>query len=86
MDQPEIDTDELTRKISNIWSSILRRDITDVNHHFLDLGGDSLQATVIALTVSEAFFIKIAVGDVYSNPTVRAFSDKVAIILRDARE
>jgi acyl-CoA synthetase (AMP-forming)/AMP-acid ligase II/acyl carrier protein len=57
-------------ELTTIWQSVLGHEPIGVQDHFLDLGGDSLQATMIAARMREHFGISLSLLDMLDAPTV----------------
>ena len=57
-------------ELTAIWQSVLGREPIGMQDHFLDLGGDSLQATMIASRVREHFGISLSLLDLLEAPTL----------------
>ncbi len=57
-------------ELTSIWQSVLGREPIGMQDHFLDLGGNSLQATMIASRVREHFGISLSLLDLLDAPTL----------------
>jgi acyl-CoA synthetase (AMP-forming)/AMP-acid ligase II/acyl carrier protein len=57
-------------ELTTIWQSVLGHKPIGMQDHFLDVGGDSLQATMIAARVREHFGISLSLLDMLDAPTV----------------
>jgi acyl-CoA synthetase (AMP-forming)/AMP-acid ligase II/acyl carrier protein len=60
----------LEKTIAGIWSEVLGLDRIGINHGFLDLGGDSLLATLVVSRLREALQIEVTLLDFFEAPTV----------------
>ncbi|NQZ11974.1 MAG: acyltransferase domain-containing protein, partial [Algicola sp.] len=62
---------EIEQKYIDIWTALLGvRGIT-VNHHFFELGGDSLAATQLIVRTRKALGVDLSVKDLYDYPTIK---------------
>ena len=62
--------------VSDIWSSILQREISAATH-FFDAGGSSFSALVMTGQVAEALEVPISAGTVFDHPVLRDFAAAV---------
>jgi len=60
----------VAQAIIRIWQSVLKVDRVGLHDNFLDLGGDSLQATMIAARIRERFGVELTVLDLMDAQTV----------------
>jgi acyl-CoA synthetase (AMP-forming)/AMP-acid ligase II/acyl carrier protein len=65
----------LEADISTIWLEVLHLEKIDVHDHFLALGGDSIQASIILLTLNERYRAKLALEDFFSDPTIATLAN-----------
>lgn len=71
-------------EVAEIWAAILGLDRVGIFDSFLDLGGDSLQASRIISRVIRAFSVDLALRELFESPTVAAMS--LQITRRRARQ
>lgn len=69
--------EDLHATLSRIWQQILEVPEIGVDDDFQDLGGDSLQALVIARRIGEEGF-DVPPSAVMRRPTVRLLADAIA--------
>lgn len=67
MDQSEYEPslDTIAPRIAAIWKDVLDRDNIGMDEHFLDLGGDSLQAMLCASKIHQAFGTELVLQDFF---------------------
>jgi amino acid adenylation domain-containing protein/non-ribosomal peptide synthase protein (TIGR01720 family) len=65
----------IEEKLTLIWQEILGKEKIGIKDNFFDLGGHSLKATRLASLVQREFDVKVALKDVFSNPTIEYVSD-----------
>ena len=66
--------------LATIWAEVLGLDHVGIHDSFLDLGGDSLQASQIVARVYDRFQVELFPGFFLGTPTVAAMAD---VILRE---
>jgi phthiocerol/phenolphthiocerol synthesis type-I polyketide synthase E len=74
--------DEVERRLLQIWRGLFGIEEPGLEDSFLDLGGDSLLATRLAVQVRRAFQVELPLQAVYRLPTVA----ELAVAVRAARE
>jgi amino acid adenylation domain-containing protein len=62
--------DDIERKLSQIWSTILVIDEIGVHDNFFDLGGHSLAASRVISSVIQTFQVDLSVKALFDTPTV----------------
>jgi amino acid adenylation domain-containing protein/non-ribosomal peptide synthase protein (TIGR01720 family) len=69
--------DEVERELEIIWSDILNVDRTIIGRHadFLELGGHSIKATILASRIHEAFDLKVPLSEIFGRPTIRELAE-----------
>ena len=65
----------LEADISTIWTEVLHMEKIDVHDDFLTLGGDSIQASIILMTLNERYRTEVALEDFFSDPTIATLAD-----------
>lgn len=58
-------------ELANIWRIVLKRDEVGSTDDFFALGGDSIKATRLVVSIEEAFGTRISIRDLFSQPTLR---------------
>ena len=72
---PRNDTD---RKLLKIWSDILGIKTIDISGNFFDLGGHSLKATELLVTIHETMDTELSISDIFEYPSLSELSDIIA--------
>ncbi|HEX8696369.1 MAG TPA: amino acid adenylation domain-containing protein [Longimicrobium sp.] len=65
------------RVMAEIWREVLDVERVGADDDFFDLGGHSLRATRIVWRVQTRLGVKLAVGAIFANPTVRTLAARV---------
>jgi amino acid adenylation domain-containing protein len=79
--RPDLDTPyapprhDVEAAVAAIWAGALHLDQVGIHDHFLDLGGDSLTATMLVAEVKRQFGVELAVRLLFDRPTVAAFTE-----------
>jgi amino acid adenylation domain-containing protein len=68
----------LERALVDIWAQVLKLDNIGIHDKFLDLGGNSLQATQIISQVSDVFQVELPLRALFESPTVASMATVVA--------
>ncbi|MBH5318584.1 amino acid adenylation domain-containing protein [Paenibacillus sp. GSMTC-2017] len=72
---------EIERKLLLIWQEVLKREQIGIDDHFLELGGNSLQAAHVATRLEDCFGVEITLSELFRYTTIRtlaAFIDQVS--------
>ncbi len=69
--------DGLEAEIARIWSAVLGVERVGVRDDFFELGGNSLLSTQVMARVRAAFEVKVALRELFEEPTVEALARKV---------
>jgi amino acid adenylation domain-containing protein len=74
--------DEVEEKLAKIWWELLfNKDeqyvSPDIDDNFFGLGGDSLNAAIMAAMLHKTFEVKISLADVFKTPTIREMAQKI---------
>jgi len=72
---PRNDTD---RKLLKLWSDILGLKNIDISSNFFDLGGHSLKATELLMTIHETMDTELSISDIFEYPSLSELSDVIA--------
>lgn len=70
----QTETEEL---LIAIWAEAFERDVIDPDEEFLELGGDSLIAAVIAAAVHELFGVELSLREFTSDPTAATLAASI---------
>lgn len=81
MPMPELEADastkyeapknDLERKLVEIWKEILEVKNVGVNNNFFDLGGQSLNATILLYRINKEFGIEVSLREIFNCPTIK---------------
>jgi acyl carrier protein len=71
---PRNETEQL---VANIWEDILGLQQVGVYDNFLDLGGDSLQATQLVSRLRESFHADLSLRAFFETPTVAGVAQAI---------
>lgn len=63
--------------LRKIWQTTLEVENIKDNDNFFFLGGDSMLASIVTLSIAETIVSDISLLDLYENPTLQKFSDLV---------
>jgi acyl carrier protein len=74
--------DEIEERLCELWCAILGLEDVGVTDNFFELGGNSLNIMNLITRIHRDFDIRIPLGDVFNNPTIRA----QAVILRGKQD
>lgn len=64
-------------RLCEIWAGILGVKNIGINDSFLDLGGHSLKATVLASKIYKEFDVEIRLKDIFNGPTIKEISEYI---------
>jgi acyl-CoA synthetase (AMP-forming)/AMP-acid ligase II/acyl carrier protein len=67
---PASPTTEVEVLLAGMWADVLGTDVADVHAHFLDLGGDSMQATRLLGRLRAELDLAVSMLDFFDAPTV----------------
>jgi amino acid adenylation domain-containing protein len=73
---------EVEQRLTDIWSTVLRRERIGIEDNFFDLGGHSLLATQLISRVRSAFQIDLPLRHLFESPTVA----ELASVIVDYRD
>ncbi len=64
----------IERQLSDIWKDLLNLDRVGIQNSFLDLGGDSLKAMKLLISINRQFDVGLTVQALYENLTIEKLS------------
>ncbi len=76
---------EVQKRLCTMFKDILDTGNVGVNSNFFELGGNSLQATLLIVRLNKNFEVDVSQSDFYSNPTVSFLAEKIEELL-EAKE
>lgn len=62
---------ELEKRVISIWEEVLGIENVSMSSNFINLGGDSLMATILISTIEQEFKINLSVTEAFVLPTVK---------------
>ncbi len=73
------------RRLAELWSEVLgiRSEEISMDANFFELGGHSLKATILISRIHREFDVRIALGEMFVNPTIEGLSKVIREGLRD---
>jgi acyl-CoA synthetase (AMP-forming)/AMP-acid ligase II/acyl carrier protein len=84
--QLELPETEVQKTLCTIYKDILDARNVGVNSNFFELGGNSLQATMLIVRINKNFEVDVSQSDFYSNPTVSFLAKKIEELLETKDE
>jgi amino acid adenylation domain-containing protein len=68
------------RKLVETWSEVLglERETIGIDSNFFQLGGHSLNASIMAARIHKALDVRISLPDIFKSPTIRALAGCIA--------
>ncbi|MFC4546944.1 non-ribosomal peptide synthetase [Paenactinomyces guangxiensis] len=67
-----------TEKIlAGMWRDVLGIEHVGIHDHFLELGGHSLKAMMLAARIQKGFGVKLSVREVFASPTIQELADYI---------
>ncbi|KRQ92931.1 hypothetical protein CQ12_30415 [Bradyrhizobium jicamae] len=65
---------DIERRLAKIWCGVLEREHVGVDDNFFEIGGDSLQATIMLAKANKEFAADLALGVVFDHRTVASLA------------
>ncbi len=62
---------EIERSLTSIWKDVLQINELGVNDDFFELGGYSMQATILLIRIQKEFNIELPLRQIFKTPTIR---------------
>jgi amino acid adenylation domain-containing protein len=90
--RPELDTpyappaSEIERAVAEIWEAHLKIAGIGIDDPFLEIGGDSLAAVIIAARIQEHFGCEVPMASLFEFPTIRSLSGELQRSVRHAAQ
>ncbi len=71
---------DMELSLAKIWANVLNLNLEklDINDNFFVVGGDSIKAIRLVVTINKKLGIKISLNDLFKNPTVAQLSNFIA--------
>jgi acyl carrier protein len=75
--------DDVEKQLCRLWAGVLdlEKENIGIDDNFFELGGHSLRATILISKIHKTFNVKLILGQLFSQPTVRG----LAQVLKDAK-
>ncbi|PMB02622.1 non-ribosomal peptide synthetase, partial [Fischerella thermalis CCMEE 5273] len=73
---------EIQEKLVTIWERILEVDPVGINHHFFEIGGQSLKAMAFVSEVHREFGVQLPLVHVFEMPTIKDLSSLIEEMLQ----
>lgn len=67
-------SNEIERKLADIWCSVLNIDRAGINDSFFELGGDSLNLVSVIVKIHKEFDVEVPLAQVYKSPTIKGLA------------
>ena len=74
----DLPTNDMERKVADIWSRILDIPQPGIHANFFECGGHSLKATQVISKILEELNVKVSVRELFTNPTIAGISKVIA--------
>lgn len=69
----------IQQKLVSIWRKILGTDGVGINHHFFEIGGQSLKAITLVSEIHREFEVELPLGNIFAFPTIK----ELAVIIEE---
>jgi amino acid adenylation domain-containing protein len=71
--------DNLEKALTGIWADVLgiEKVVISIDDNFFDLGGHSLKATILITRIHQTFNVKMTLGEMFKQPTIRGLSQLI---------
>ncbi len=76
----EAPKNEVEEKLVRIWREVLNIDKIGINDNFFEIGGHSLKATSLAAKIHKELDVKIPLGEIFKNPTIKEIAEYLKIV------
>jgi amino acid adenylation domain-containing protein len=63
-------TNEVEKRLLEIWSEILQRENMGITNNFFELGGNSLNIMTLISKIHQEFEVRVSLGVIFNNPTI----------------
>ncbi|KAF0818519.1 Polyketide synthase module protein [Bacillus sp. ZZV12-4809] len=73
-EQVQKPTNEIQKRLLDIWEKILGIKGIGINHHFFEVGGQSLSAITLVSKINMEFGVELPLADVFESPTIAELS------------
>lgn len=73
--------ERITERVARLWAQLLKCDHVEHDDDFFDLGGDSMLAVRLTLSVNEQLDVEAGLNDIIEYPTVREYVAHIAALV-----
>ena len=70
-------TNDLERKLVEIWREILSAEKIGINDNFFNLGGQSLKATTLMSKIHKEFSVELPLREIFQSPTIKELAKSI---------
>lgn len=74
------------KKLADMWKEILHLSVLNIKDSFMDVGGDSLRATVLYTRINKEFNVNIPVRDIFAHPTIEELARQIEALDKGSYE
>ncbi|MGX5439995.1 amino acid adenylation domain-containing protein [Bacillus thuringiensis] len=71
----EAPKNEVEEKLVSIWQDILGVKKVGINHHFFEIGGHSLNATMMVSRIHKELMVEIPLRQIFQTPTIKGIGE-----------
>lgn len=72
--QPTLSTEEITRRVTGIWTDVLGPGSDRAGATFFELNGQSIAAVQIAAAIEEQLGVTLDIGDLFEDPDLETLT------------
>ena len=70
-------SDEIEKKIRNIWAKVLKTQQITASDHFLQVGGNSLKLAEVGMLIWREFQVELEIDVLYKNQTIPSLAEEL---------
>ena len=70
-------SDDLERKLTEIWRELLNTEKIGINDNFFTLGGHSLKATTLAFKIHKEFAVELPLREIFQSSTIKELAKRI---------
>lgn len=75
---------EIQKQVMEMWTEILDIEEIDINDNFFDLGGYSIQATLLLGKIKSVYKVEIPLKEIFTSPTIKNISEIISCKLKSS--
>jgi acyl carrier protein len=76
--------EQITDRVARLWAQLLNCDHVERDDDFFDLGGNSILAVRMTVTINEQLDIRTGLNDIVEYPTVGEYAAHVAALVESS--